>query len=223
MRKIFQKIEKCNTITPFFLVLITVSLIACSRKDDLQKGVDAIEKGDYLKAITPLQMALLTDSLNPEIHFNLSLAYAHLDSTKRSFYHYLRVVTSESELKNDNQLKEMLANFLKLEPIINGNVLDTSQMLLEIFENREKYSKVHAAYFAHAYLAKGLAILAIEKALENNVKSVGFSGGVACNEILTMMMQQIVEAYGLKFLVHKAIPPGDGGLSFGQAFVASLP
>ena len=113
-------------------------------------------------------------------------------------------------------------NALKLEPIINGNILDTTQMLLEIFENREKYSKADLAYFAHAYLAKGLATVAIEKALENNVKSVGFSGGVAHNEIFASIMQKIVEASGLKFLVHEAVPPGDGGLSFGQAVVASF-
>ena len=111
---------------------------------------------------------------------------------------------------------------LKLEPIINGNILDTTQMLLEIFENREKYSKADLAYFAHAYLAKGLATVAIEKALENNVKSVGFSGGVAHNELFASIMQKIVEASGLKFLVHEAVPPGDGGLSFGQAVVASF-
>ena len=111
---------------------------------------------------------------------------------------------------------------LKLEPIIYGNILDTTQMLLEIFENREKYSKADLAYFAHAYLAKGLATVAIEKALENNVKTVGFSGGVAYNEIFASIMQKIVEASGLKFLVHEAVPPGDGGLSFGQAVVASF-
>ncbi|MDI6905039.1 MAG: carbamoyltransferase HypF [Candidatus Bathyarchaeia archaeon] len=113
-------------------------------------------------------------------------------------------------------------DMLKLEPIINGHVLDTTQMLLEIFENREKCSKADLAYSAHLYLARGLATLAVEKALENNVKTVGFSGGVACNEILALIMRKIVEASGLKFLVHEVVPPGDGGLSFGQAVVASI-
>jgi len=83
---------------------------------------------------------------------------------------------------------------LKLKPVINGGVLDTTQLLLEVFENREKYSRVDSAYFAHAYLARGLAMLAIEKALEKGVKTVGFSGGVACNEILVLIMGKVVEA-----------------------------
>ena len=111
---------------------------------------------------------------------------------------------------------------LKLEPVINDNVLDTTQLLLEIFENREKHSKADLAYSAHAYLGKGLATLAIEKALEKGVKTVGFSGGVACNEILVLIMRRVVEASGLEFMVHEAVPPGDGGLSFGQAVVAGF-
>jgi len=111
---------------------------------------------------------------------------------------------------------------LKLEPVINGNVLDTTQLLLGIFKNRRKYSKADLAYSAHAYLGKGLATLAIEKALEKGVKTVGFSGGVACNEILALIMRKVVEASGLEFLVHEAVPPGDGGLSFGQTVVAGF-
>jgi hydrogenase maturation protein HypF len=111
---------------------------------------------------------------------------------------------------------------LKLEPIIKNNMLETTQMLLEIFENREKHSSADLAHSAHAYLAKGLATLAIEKALENNVKTVGFSGGAACNEILALIMRKTVEHAGLRFLVHESIPPGDGGLSFGQAVVGGF-
>jgi hydrogenase maturation protein HypF len=111
---------------------------------------------------------------------------------------------------------------LNLQPIIKDNILDTTQMLLEIFEKREKHSKADLAYSAHAYLAKGLATLAVEKASENNIKTIGFSGGVACNEILALTMRKIVKSAGLGFLVHEAVPPGDGGLSFGQAVVGGF-
>lgn len=111
---------------------------------------------------------------------------------------------------------------LKLKPIIEDNTLNTTELLLEIFENRERYGIHDLAFSAHAYLAKGLAELAIEKALENDVKAVGFSGGVACNEILARIIRETVEASNLKFLVHEAVPSGDGGLSFGQAFAAGF-
>ena len=106
---------------------------------------------------------------------------------------------------------------LKLNPIIEGDILNTTEMVLQIFENREKHRMADLAFSAHVYLAKGLATLAVEKALENDVKVVGFSGGVASNEIFTRVMRETVEAAGLRFLVHEAVPPGDGGVSFGQA------
>jgi hydrogenase maturation protein HypF len=111
---------------------------------------------------------------------------------------------------------------LKLKPIINGNVLNTSEMVLAVFENRNKASKANLAYSVHAYLARGLASMAVDLALENGVKHVGFTGGAASNEILAGLMRGIVEAAGLKFLVHEAVPAGDGGVSFGQANVGGF-
>jgi hydrogenase maturation protein HypF len=111
---------------------------------------------------------------------------------------------------------------LKLKPKIEGNVLNTTDMLLEIFKNNGKALTEDLAYSAHAYLARGLAELAIEKAHEQHVKTIGFSGGTACNEILTKIMREVVEATGLHFIVHATVPPGDGGLSFGQAVVGGF-
>ena len=111
---------------------------------------------------------------------------------------------------------------LNLKPILYGDVLDTTQMLHEIFDNVGKVSTTDLAYSAHAYLAKGLASLAAEKALAQGVKSVGFSGGAACNQILAGLMREVVESAGLRFVVHEAVPAGDGGVSFGQAVVAGF-
>jgi len=134
---------------------------------------------------------------------------------------YERTYEGEPAMKLESAAIEG-RDVLEIEAMTNGNVLDTTQLLLETFENKDDYSQADLAYSAHAYLAKGLAALAIEKAAENKVKTVGFSGGVACNEILALMMRKIVEASGLKFLAHDVIPPGDSGLSFGQAVVASF-
>jgi hydrogenase maturation protein HypF len=111
---------------------------------------------------------------------------------------------------------------LNLNPIIEGDTLNTTQILEEIFENIRKHSRRDLAYSTHAYLAKGLAALAIKHAEENDVKAIGFSGGVACNEILTKAMRKQVEDAHLLFLVHEIVPPGDGGLSFGQAAVSGF-
>ncbi len=111
---------------------------------------------------------------------------------------------------------------LRIELKIEGNTLNTTIMVQEIFKNREKVAKEDLARAAYEYLAEGLAVLAVEKAREKGLKHVGFTGGVACNEVISSTMRKTVESSGLKFLVHEVVPPGDGGTSFGQAAVAGF-
>ncbi|MGC1120964.1 MAG: carbamoyltransferase HypF [Candidatus Methanofastidiosia archaeon] len=49
---------------------------------------------------------------------------------------------------------------------------------------------------------------------------VGFSGGVAYNEIITNVLRKEMRQKGIEFYIHCKVPPGDGGTSFGQ--VASI-
>ena len=110
---------------------------------------------------------------------------------------------------------------LELEPQIYGNILGTSYLLKAIYESLGKVSVADLAYSAHVYLAKGLAALAIEQAQMQGTKNVGFTGGAACNQLLAQHIREAVEAAGLQFYVHESVPAGDGGISFGQAVVAS--
>ena len=53
---------------------------------------------------------------------------------------------------------------LKLKPVLHSDTLETTCLLRAIYENRAKMPPSDLAYSAHAYLAKGLAALALEKA-----------------------------------------------------------
>jgi hydrogenase maturation protein HypF len=111
---------------------------------------------------------------------------------------------------------------LALEPSLNGGLLETTNLIREIYDNIDKFSTADLAYSAHAYLAKGLATLAFEKASNQGTTNVGFSGGVACNQILTQLMRETVVLKDLRFFVHESVPAGDGGISFGQGVVAGF-
>jgi len=111
---------------------------------------------------------------------------------------------------------------LGLAPVVCGDVLDTTQMLLSVFENRDRVAKADLAFTVHAYLARGLAALAVEKAVDCGVGCVGFTGGAAVNELLAQLTREVVEAERLQFLVHEAVPAGDGGVGFGQAVVGGF-
>jgi hydrogenase maturation protein HypF len=110
----------------------------------------------------------------------------------------------------------------EIEPRIEGNTLNTTNMLREIFINRVKIAREDLARAAHEYLAEGLATLAVKEAQRKGVENIGFTGGVACNGIITSSMRRIVKSSDLRFFVHEAVPPGDGGTSFGQAVVAGF-
>ncbi|MDW8048747.1 MAG: carbamoyltransferase HypF [Nitrososphaerota archaeon] len=109
----------------------------------------------------------------------------------------------------------------KVKPRIENGILNTTFIVSEIFENREKFHRADLAYLAHAYLAEGLASIAIEKAFQEDIEHIGFTGGVAYNQIITSIMRRIIKKAGLKFLTHQCVPPGDGGLSAGQAILAA--
>ena len=112
---------------------------------------------------------------------------------------------------------------LDLKPIIiNGNALDTTSLVRALFSSLGRLSTADLAYSTHAYLAKGLASLAVSKAQSLGTEKVGFTGGAACNLLLAKQMRKTVEDAGLQFYVHEVIPAGDGGVSFGQAVVASF-
>jgi len=111
---------------------------------------------------------------------------------------------------------------LGLSPFIYGSVLDTTELLMSVYENKDRFSKADLAYSVHAYLAKGLAALAVDEAVNYGVGNVGFTGGSAVNSLLSRFMRDAVEASGLRFLVHESIPSGDGGLSLGQAVVGGF-
>ncbi len=106
---------------------------------------------------------------------------------------------------------------LNLAPRLNRNVVDTKPLLQEIFNQKDNYSISDLAYSAQSYLAKSLAELALEEAERLSVNHIGFSGGVAYNEQITATIRRVVEKGGLMFHAHNRVPPGDGGISFGQA------
>lgn len=111
---------------------------------------------------------------------------------------------------------------LKLEPKLQGDVLNTTLLVETVFEQRNKFPAADLAYSAQVYLAKGLTQLAIEQAKRLEIKNMGISGGVAYNTHIVATMRKMVERNGLRFFVHEKLPAGDGCISFGQAYATSL-
>lgn len=69
----------------------------------------------------------------------------------------------------------------------------------------------------HLSLAIALAGMAGRAARSLGITTVGLSGGVMQNAIMARLLPRALDFFGLKALVHHELPPGDGGLSLGQA------
>jgi hydrogenase maturation protein HypF len=110
---------------------------------------------------------------------------------------------------------------LELQQKIRDNVLLTTPLITEIFARRSKNKIQDLAMSTHRYLAEGLAELAIQCAGQNGIRSIGFTGGVACNSHLVAMLHEVVRTRGYRFFLHKEVPPGDEGIALGQALVAA--
>lgn len=98
-----------------------------------------------------------------------------------------------------------------------GMLLDIKHSLTNLLELKDKgYSLADLAYAIQWHLGSGLAEIACNVADTEGIDYVGFSGGVALNHIITKAVVSKIRDRKLKSLVHRDIPPGDGGISTGQ-------
>jgi hydrogenase maturation protein HypF len=81
----------------------------------------------------------------------------------------------------------------------------------------------NAAYGAalfHYTLIDGLTSWVAHATREHNVTSVALGGGCFLNNILTQGLTENLTAQGLRVFSARQVPPNDGGISLGQAWVA---
>jgi len=101
-------------------------------------------------------------------------------------------------------------------------VLDPRPLIASVVEGREKGTPVDqiAASF-HEGLARGAVAAAVELARANGQQTVALSGGVFQNARFSELVDEGLVNEGLTVLVHRAVPPNDGGISVGQAAIAA--
>lgn len=74
-----------------------------------------------------------------------------------------------------------------------------------------------AAAAFHCNLAAGLARMTLAAAERLGIRKIALTGGACQNRLLTGLLTRHLTEYGMEPLVQRLLPPGDGGLSFGQA------
>jgi hydrogenase maturation protein HypF len=85
-------------------------------------------------------------------------------------------------------------------------------------ELRTHQDRCDAALAAVDAVVTGLTDAASDEA-ERSGRPVGLTGGVAYSQPIVDLIASRIEGRGLELLLHDRIPPGDGGISAGQALV----
>jgi hydrogenase maturation protein HypF len=106
---------------------------------------------------------------------------------------------------------------IEVEPKIKNNILNTTELIYKCYEmllNNESKEKI--AYYAHIYIADGLFEIAKKIADKYGINTIGITGGVSYNRIITERVMNNAKKEGFNFIYHQRVPNGDGGISFGQ-------
>jgi hydrogenase maturation protein HypF len=83
------------------------------------------------------------------------------------------------------------------------------------------FDPVLGAELFHGTLAGALADWASHAARAAGIATVALGGGCFLNRVLTEATAEALRARGLRPLIARALPPNDGGLSLGQAWIAA--
>lgn len=104
-------------------------------------------------------------------------------------------------------------------------VWDPSPTLVALLQDRRSGADVASAaarfHRAVAEAAVELCRRALGARSDADLDAVALSGGVFQNRFLTRRTARDLEAAGFEPLLHRRVPPNDGGLSYGQAAVAA--
>ncbi|WP_306052104.1 carbamoyltransferase HypF [Natronococcus wangiae] len=101
-------------------------------------------------------------------------------------------------------------------------VVDTPGLfaaLVDLLESGRSRARVAAT--AQDALARGLATIAVDAAAERSREAVALTGGVAYNDRIATRVRERVTDAGFEFLGNERVPPGDGGIAYGQVAVAA--
>ena len=111
---------------------------------------------------------------------------------------------------------------LPLDDTADGLVLDARPTILAAAHDAQRdVGPAGVAARFHRALAAPLADACAHLAEQRGLGTVALGGGVWVNRLLLELTATALDARGIRVIVPELLPPGDGGLSYGQAAIAA--
>jgi len=103
----------------------------------------------------------------------------------------------------------------------NGMLYVNWKDLFARYLEQENFDIEKAAIVFHNNIAEAAVDMLRHGLDKSSVRNVVLSGGVFMNRLLCEMLSEKLKALKIKIFFHRNIPPNDGGISAGQAFIVS--
>ena len=99
--------------------------------------------------------------------------------------------------------------------------VDPNPLLKELIEDlRQRVSTPEIAHRFHQSVAELVSLGCCHIREVSGLSRVVLSGGVFQNKMLTELAVDLLRRAGLEPLLHRRVPPNDGGIALGQAAIA---
>ncbi len=98
-------------------------------------------------------------------------------------------------------------------------ILNMEPAILAIMEDGR--GREDRAFIFHNTLSRAFLELSLILREKYHIDTVGFSGGVFQNRLLLELLTELMEREKFNILLHSRVPPNDGGISLGQAFIGA--
>jgi len=104
-----------------------------------------------------------------------------------------------------------------------GYLIDDFMIFSQIADDiKNGKGKSEISYKFHNTLAQIVLDISISEGKNNNIENIALSGGVFQNNYLLDLCFELLENNGFKVYSNFKVPVNDGGISLGQAFIASI-
>ena len=105
---------------------------------------------------------------------------------------------------------------------VHGTEFDPRAMLRGIVDDlRDGVPVTHVARTFHVAVVDLIGTVAEMVRADRGLDTVALTGGVFQNRLLTELCVERLEVAGFTTLTHRLVPPNDGGLALGQAYIAA--